>query len=158
MDLEFGSFLPEHVASVVKLEQECRLEVWRAQDYVEMLHRDPSFYGLIASPPVGSAEGDGRVVGFIAGRILKPEAEIYKLAVGGCCRRQGIGSEMIRLFLRMAAARGVHSCFLEVRRSNTSAISFYEKHGFSYFRTRALYYSEPIEDGLVMIRTGGMPS
>jgi ribosomal protein S18 acetylase RimI-like enzyme len=50
------------------------------------------------------------------------------------------------------------NCFLEVRRSNSSAVAFYERHGFKYSRTRPLYYSDPNEDGLVMIRRGGTQS
>jgi ribosomal-protein-alanine N-acetyltransferase len=39
---------------------------------------------------------------------------------------------------------------LEVRQSNATAISLYEKHGFINDGIRKNYYSQPTEDGLIM--------
>jgi RimJ/RimL family protein N-acetyltransferase len=39
-----------------------------------------------------------------------------------------------------------------VRESNAAAVNLYEKHGFKPFRTRRDYYSDPVEDALVMVK------
>ncbi|MBI4455934.1 MAG: ribosomal protein S18-alanine N-acetyltransferase [Acidobacteria bacterium] len=141
------------------------MEVWRAQDYVNMLMNDTTFHGLVSvledSPGAPSAAtgigwepetGMTRVLGFIAGRIVPPDAEVYKLAVGRAYRRQGIGSRLMEEFLDMARARRAFHCYLEVRRSNLTAIRFYRSHGFSGCRIRPLYYANPPEDAFVMSR------
>jgi ribosomal-protein-alanine acetyltransferase len=94
----------------------------------------------------------GRIIGFIAGRILPPDADIYKLAVEAKYQRQGIGSTLIDGFLAMARDRRATNCYLEVRPSNKSAIEFYHRHGFVEHGTRTRYYKEPPEDALIMFR------
>ena len=168
MAVQLEIFLPQHAGDVVALEEECGLEVWRAQDYARMLTTDTTFHGLVASLIENHVSSHSptdenrhsrdlsfpRVVGFIAGRILPSEAEIYKLAVDRRCRRQGIASVMMKRFLGMAHERGALDCYLEVRCSNAGAVAFYESHGFAWQQTRALYYANPREDALVMVRRG----
>lgn len=151
---------------IVALESEAGLEVWRQQDYVYLLTSDANFHGLVAmAAPAGvldAREGNatgpgtqvGPLVGFIAGRILRPDAEIYKLAVTRDFRRAGIGSLLIQAFVAMAMARGVLDCFLEVRQSNLGAVEFYHRHGFVVHRARPGYYANPVEDAYVMLRRG----
>ncbi|HEV8131250.1 MAG TPA: ribosomal protein S18-alanine N-acetyltransferase [Acidobacteriota bacterium] len=165
------SLLSEHVNVVVALEKSCRLEVWRAEDYVNMLLGDPHFHGLVATVDRQSAheemedrsehvvdqiacQATDRIIAFIAGRILPGDAEIYKLAVQASYQRQGIGSRLIDRFLAMARDRRATNCYLEVRPSNKGAIAFYRRHGFIEHGTRARYYKEPPEDALIMLRQG----
>ena len=45
---------------------------------------------------------------------------------------------------------GVDVFFLEVRQSNTPAISLYEKMGYKAIGTRKRFYEKPVEDAIVM--------
>ena len=47
-------------------------------------------------------------------------------------------------------SHGVRKIFLEVRISNTAAIRLYETCGFEQVGERKKYYSDPVEDALVM--------
>jgi ribosomal-protein-alanine acetyltransferase len=159
-EIRLETFLSHHVSEVMALEQNCGLEVWRSQDYVNMLIGDPGFHGLIALAE-GRLDGRGdfaaggpKIVGFIAGRIFPPDVEIYKLAVDQRHQRQGIGSLMMHRFLEMAGVRGAFKCFLEVRESNSGAIHFYHSHGFVNHGRRQWYYKDPAEHALVMMRHG----
>ena len=49
--------------------------------------------------------------------------------------------------------RGCHRCFLEVRKSNQAAIDFYIAHQFQIAGSRRNYYSDPMEDALIMERS-----
>jgi ribosomal protein S18 acetylase RimI-like enzyme len=48
--------------------------------------------------------------------------------------------------------RGVRRVYLEVRESNTTAIAFYQKQGFSIMGRRPGYYREPEEAAVLMER------
>ena len=50
-------------------------------------------------------------------------------------------------------SRGVKEIFLEVRASNTPAISLYLKCGFEKISVRKKYYGDPAEDAVIMRKT-----
>jgi len=52
--------------------------------------------------------------------------------------------------LDMARSNNVREIFLEVRKSNTEAIKFYDKFNFKKMRERSSYYKNPVEDALVL--------
>lgn len=93
------------------------------------------------------AEWEGLVAGFVVVRSLGAgEAEILNLAVAPDCRRRGLARSLLQDVL--PALRG--SIFLEVRRSNRAAQSFYELFGFRITGERPGYYSGPPEPAVVM--------
>ncbi len=93
------------------------------------------------------AEVDGRLAGFLASReTTAGEREILNLAVDAAYRRQGIARALLQH--QLASARG--EWFLEVRESNTAALSLYRSCGFQPVGRREGYYSEPCEAGIVM--------
>ena len=95
-----------------------------------------------------------RVVGSLAGYavawLLKRELHIGNLAVADGYKRKGIGSTLLRELLAIADGRGVEMVTLEVRASNTAAISLYEKLGFTKIAIKRDYYRCEGEDALVM--------
>ena len=72
------------------------------------------------------------------------------LAVRESMRRRGVGgalvTEALRLGLEQAATRAV----LEVRASNDPARSLYTRIGFLQISRRPRYYTNPIEDAVLM--------
>lgn len=96
---------------------------------------------------------DGAIQGFIIVRRINDEMEILNLAVDPASRRGGIAS---RLFMESTAGGeggGLRRIFLEVRESNSVARAFYASHGFVMSGRRRGYYSDPVEDALVLVRT-----
>jgi len=87
------------------------------------------------------------VAGFVASRQTAPgEREILNIAVAPAQRRQGIA----RRLLEEELAGSPGAWFLEVRESNTAAISLYETLGFQITGRRQDYYIDPIEAAIVM--------
>jgi [ribosomal protein S18]-alanine N-acetyltransferase len=82
------------------------------------------------------------------------EAHITLLAVHPDYRRQGGGAKILRGLLAQAAKIEMRHSTLEVRNSNTGAISLYEKMGFENLGWRTKYYQNPQEDAVVMWLTG----
>jgi len=96
-----------------------------------------------------SARG-GAITGIVVGRQVLDEAEILNLAVRQRERRQGEGRALVQRVLQQFVERQVSRVFLEVRESNTGAISFYRGVGFQATGVRRDYYRDPIEAATVM--------
>jgi ribosomal-protein-alanine N-acetyltransferase len=94
-------------------------------------------------------EKAGQPTGFIIGRQAEEEGEVLNLAVTPTARRQGQGQALVEQLLRSFRNRAVTSVFLEVRKSNSVAIAFYEKLGFRLAGCRPGYYRDPVEAALL---------
>ena len=101
------------------------------------------------------AEAQGSVFGFIAMRIVAEEAEILNLAVAPECRQRGVGRALLVAGLKSAREAGARKIFLEVRGSNIGARALYASSGFTKDGCRSKYYSDPVEDALVLSK--GLP-
>jgi ribosomal-protein-alanine acetyltransferase len=97
-------------------------------------------------------ESDGRIRGFLVGRLAADQAELLNLAVVAMQRRQGAGTALLAKAIQEWLPRGAKSVYLEVRESNTTAIAFYEKHGFAKTGLRKGYYRAPDESALTMVK------
>lgn len=95
------------------------------------------------------AYADMSVVGLICGFFAADEAEITSVAVDENYRRRGIGDRLMTAFLERLPEY-TESIFLEVRESNIPAVSLYEKHGFSSVGIRKNFYSDPVENAVLM--------
>ena len=91
-----------------------------------------------------------QMTGFVLGRQIADHAEILNLAVASEWRHRGHGSALLLVALEEFQRRGANHIFLEVRASNTPAISFYRKHGFAKTGRRKAYYRNPDEDALIL--------
>jgi len=96
------------------------------------------------------AELNDQICGFIVARITGDEAEILNTAVDPAYRRKGIASALLTTAISSAQAQKAKSIHLEVRESNSAAISFYRQVGFEQTAERRGYYSSPTENAVVM--------
>ena len=67
-------------------------------------------------------------------------------------QKEGIGAFLMQSLIRLAAEREVTTIHLEVRVGNETAIRLYERMGFTGDGIRKAYYSDPVEDALLMTR------
>lgn len=94
---------------------------------------------------------EGRPCGFILAHALFDEAELYQIGVDQASRGQGVGREMLACLITQLKERGVSRLMLEVRASNTPAVSLYESCGFVLDGKRKGYYERQgaTEDALL---------
>jgi ribosomal-protein-alanine N-acetyltransferase len=92
------------------------------------------------------------VAGFCAFWRVVDQIHINNLAIRPELRRQGLGQFLLRQVLEDAAAMGAPHATLEVRRSNVAARQLYERAGFTCAGVRTAYYTNPIEDALILTR------
>lgn len=132
------------IDEIERIADQSGLGTWTHQGYLDEIGRRDSIFLTVATR-------DGGVSGFIAGRIVPgPDAEIYNIAVAKNARRLGLGLALLRKFISRCKAGNVENIWLEVRRSNSNAISFYKNAGFEEITVRSRFYSNPVEDAVVM--------
>ena len=119
---------------------------WTAADYAN-LAADPLGLLLVAEPDSTSSPA---LAGFAAFHHLLDEAELRNIAVDPAQRRRGVGRELLAAGQRRLLELGVKQIFLEVRPSNLAALRLYYSAGFGIYSRRRDYYSDPLEDGLVL--------
>ena len=94
----------------------------------------------------------GHIVGFCSFWQIFDEVHINNLAVTPVERRAGVGAALLERVLQEGARLGATRATLEVRRSNEAARRLYERWGFSVSGVRRGYYTQPVEDALVLWR------
>ena len=95
---------------------------------------------------------DQPVAAFCSCWLILDELHINTLAVRPSLRRQGLATALLRQILDDAVQAGARRATLEVRCSNEAARRLYERLGFTVTAVRPNYYSQPVEDGLVLWR------
>lgn len=92
------------------------------------------------------------VVGFIDYWIVRGEVHLINIAIDPAYRRQHLGSLLMNHLEDAGREAGATKIFLDVRKSNESAIALYAKFGYQKVGVRRRYYSENNEDALVMMK------
>ena len=114
---------------------------------------DEKFYlEYIKNQRVIVSENEKSIVGYVLFNQILDEAEIYKIVVSKNFRNKQIAFKIIEFLLDELKKNDVKKIFLEVRKSNISAISLYKKCGFINIREIIDYYTNPKEDGIMMLK------
>jgi [ribosomal protein S18]-alanine N-acetyltransferase len=92
---------------------------------------------------------DGSCAGYICPMLVLDEGQILNVAVHPSYRCRGIGRILLEAVLEQFRIRGASVVHLEVRPTNTTAISLYTRHGFVTSGRRKGYY-ENGEDAILM--------
>lgn len=85
-------------------------------------------------------EIDRQIIGYGVMSLAVQECHILNVCVDSNHQGQGIGRRILEQLLSIARARNADTAFLEVRPSNTQALSLYFSEGFNEIGTRRDYY------------------
>ena len=140
--ITYTQMTAEHVPQVAQLEKICFADPWSELSISLELTNVWSYW-------VVALDGD-TVVGYVGSQSSIDEADIMNVAVHPDYRRQGIAEKLINTLVADLKKRGCHALLLEVRVSNTPAITLYEKLGFAQVGCRKNYYRNPKEDALIL--------
>lgn len=99
-------------------------------------------------------EHSSEIIGYIVQSFAVGEAHILNVCVAESHRERGIGNILVNEAINDVAQKDVFTVFLEVRESNSAAISIYSKVGFVEVGMRKSYYpaKKGREDAIVMAR------
>lgn len=146
--LELKPLLPQMLDAVVALDQISFGGLWTRSGYQRELDSPNSdLLGLFIPLP-------DRLLAIGCLWAILEEAHITILAVHPDYQRQGLGQAMLIALLMAAQQRALERATLEVRASNQSALSLYQKFGFELAGRRRLYYQDTGEDALILWRSG----
>ena len=98
------------------------------------------------------AEKEKNVIGYIIFNQILDEAEIYKIVVLKDFRKKQVAFKIFDFLLNELKKSDVKKIFLEVRKNNIPAINLYKKCGFIDIREIIDYYSNPKENGIMMLK------
>jgi ribosomal-protein-alanine N-acetyltransferase len=139
---------PQQIDDVLEIEEASFTNPWTREMYLSELGNAGVSFCFLARG------ADGRAVGFCSFWRVLDELHINNLAVMPDVRREGIASLLLSHVLLEGARLGAVRATLEVRRSNEPARQLYERFGFSIAGVRHGYYSNPLEDALILWRDG----
>ena len=145
--------MTEHdLLEVVEIEELSGLSPWGWDAYHKELQSPEDVIMLIAR--VGGIDAnlnDGKgIAGFIVARVVADEMHINNVAVRTEFRRQGLAAQLLQTIMECGRLAGARMAFLEVRAGNKAAQALYNRCGFEAAGRRRRYYSNPVEDALLM--------
>lgn len=134
---------PEDLARVITIEHHSFGDPWSPEALLDELTADEMRLPLVA-------ERQGQIVGFLMAWFVADQLHVLNIAADTGCRRQGIGTALLREAARRGLAQGLVEATLEVRRGNTAGRAFYQRHGFRETGVRKRYYADNSEDAIVL--------
>ncbi|MBE56058.1 MAG: ribosomal-protein-alanine N-acetyltransferase [Acidobacteria bacterium] len=93
------------------------------------------------------------LVGYCSWRLIEGELYLNNLAIHPEHRRQGLARLLLMHLTQDATSRGVRSIMLEVRSSNAAALKLYWRMGFKRVGMRPDYYTNPVEDAVLLSKS-----
>lgn len=143
MDYIIRKMKTDDVTDVAKIEADTFTEPWSEQSFIAEL-KNPQATILVC-------EADGELAGFADMREICGECYINNIAVVPKYRRNGIGRSLMEA-LHNACSEAAEFITLEVRQSNTAAISLYRLLGYTQVGVRKDFYRQPTENALLMTK------
>ncbi len=132
-------FLPKKLVAFFK--EMIQPFTWQEADYQEALKNPQQLFIAIFV--------EKKLVGLAHVSFLFESGEILNIGVKKECQKQGIGQRLLEECINTLREIQVENLLLEVRASNLSARSLYEKSGFQQIAVRKEYYHQPIEDAII---------
>ena len=129
--------------SIAELEKISFSEPWSKTGILASMAHNTTFFKAIY---------EGRFAGYISVTAVSGEGYINNIAVLPEFKSRGIGSVLLDRAITFAREKKLEFLSLEVRKSNTAAISLYSKLGFKIEGIRRNFYDNPKEDGIIMTR------
>lgn len=131
----------EDIKGVAEVEKECFASPWSEKSLSEELENGNAYFFV--------ADINGEISGYIGTISVFGECSVTNVAVKEKHRNKGIASSLLQRAILNSAFLDDEFITLEVRKSNTPAISLYEKFGFRKMGERKNFYRSPTEDAYI---------
>ncbi|WP_088240956.1 ribosomal protein S18-alanine N-acetyltransferase [Calothrix rhizosoleniae] len=149
LNIKLKPVTAEDLDAVVTLDRICFGRLWSLETYQREL--DSPYCDLLGLFSTLSSE---KLLAMGCFWSILEEAHVTILAVNPQYHHQGLGQAILYFLLKSAYDRGLERATLEVRVSNSPAISLYQKFGFKRAGKRPNYYQDNGEDALILWLSG----
>lgn len=141
--IEITQAREDGLETILSVEREAISPPWSEGALLSEIGHPDAFFAV--------AEEDGETLGFILLHRCADEAELYQIAVKSGARRRGIADALLKAGFTWCRQNHFAAVWLEVRKSNAPAIGLYRRAGFLSEGKRKNYYTDPVEDAVVMV-------
>lgn len=135
----------DDISSVTEIENLSFSHPWTSAAFEGELNNYP-----ISHPYVIEFIPKKRVIGHLIFWHLYDQIQLSNIAVHPDFRRMGVAARVLKWLIQGIRGLGAAHIVLEVRPSNKAARKLYKKYGFQIEGIRKNYYSNPVEDALLM--------
>jgi ribosomal-protein-alanine N-acetyltransferase len=138
----------DDIDAVLAIEEASFTSPWTKEMYLAEFENAGISHFYLAKTP------RGEIIGFCSFWRVLDELHINNLAVAPEHRRARVATALLGKVLEDGAKMGAERATLEVRHSNTTAQRLYERFQFTVAGIRRGYYTNPVEDALVLWKEG----
>lgn len=135
---------------ILQIEEACFSSPWTRKMLEAELSGNRFAHFLLAKRVMPGEAGSSSIIGYLCFWVIFEEVRLMNLAVIESMRHKGIAKALVSQALEAGAAEAGMRALLEVRASNQAAQALYHSLGFRDVTTRPAYYTNPIEDALLM--------
>ena len=138
----------DYLPHILKIEEACFSAPWTRKMLEGELTGNPFAHFLVAK--VEGEAGAESIVGYLCYWIVFEEVRLMNLAVIESMRHRGIARSLVTTALETGLSHSADRAMLEVRASNGPAMRLYQGFGFRQTAVRPKYYTNPVEDAVLM--------
>lgn len=142
MDIEIRKMQEEDIDDVLIVENNSFSTPWSKESFMGELVNPMALYLCV--------HVDNRVIGYAGMWKIYDEGHITNVAILDKYRGLGISKTLMYDMIDLAMMNNINRLTLEVRKSNMVAINLYKKLGFVSYGIRPKYYTNPVEDAIIM--------
>lgn len=144
-----AAITPQDLDEILAIDRTAFKRPWHRKSFLdELAHINAYCYGVRAR----LTDKSTGIIAYVFLRILLTEMHILRIAVASDFQTRGVATWLLERCFNLATQKRADSVFIEVRPTNKSAITLYQKSGFQLLGTRPNYYPETGEDALVMVK------
>ena len=140
---KISMFTEEDLVDVVKIEKRCHLTPWTNKNFIDSYGANNLFKVL---------KNENDIIGYYIALFSFDECELLNITIKPGQQKKGFGNQILQDIFSECRKVNIINIFLEVRKSNLSAIRLYEKNGFNEIGIRNNYYQNNCgkEDAILM--------
>ncbi len=140
----------EALPDILHIEEACFSAPWTRKMLEAELSGNPFAHFLLARLVPPGEVGSVSIVGYLCFWVVFEEVRLMNLAVIESMRRKGVARALVMQALEMGLVKAARCAVLEVRASNHAGHALYRNLGFRDVTIRPTYYTNPIEDAVLM--------
>ncbi len=137
---------------LVEINNQSFTHPWTRGMFLEELKQPEKSYLLAA------VTTNGVIVGYCSVWSIVDHLQINSVAVCLKYRGRGVGLALLNTVVDLGGQLGAANILIEVRRSNAAARALYRRLAFRETGRRDAYYSQPVEDAVILSRSLESPN